>query len=125
MSELNIREKWVYTQRPGNERYFLASEMANALEITLPSFYSLSKKLDLDNIKKPDGRGHMVLYFCHTALKQCEEELKRREDEKKEAAPKVEAALDPTEHPLVTDARFLRLSFFPDIVPACFAEVDE
>lgn len=41
MSELNIREKWVYTQRQENERKFLASDMAAALGITAPCFYSL------------------------------------------------------------------------------------
>ena len=55
MSE-NMRERFNYTQRPENPRLFLASEMANALEVTLPTFYTLARKLDLDNIKKPGGR---------------------------------------------------------------------
>ena len=54
MSELQVVDTWT---RPATERLFLAAEMANALEITIPCFYSLMKKLDLDNIKKPDGRG--------------------------------------------------------------------
>ena len=121
------REKWVYTQRPENERKFLASDMANALEITLPTFYSLMKKLDLDNIKKPDGRGHNVMYFTHDALARCREELERREnaDRAKREIGRAELEAAQAEHPLVTDPRFLKLSYFPDVTPACFSEVDE
>jgi hypothetical protein len=127
MSELNIREKWVYTQRPENERKFLASDMANALEVTLPTFYSLMKKLDLDNIKKPDGRGHNVMYFTHDALARCREELERRENAEKTKRETGRAELEAAqaEHPLVTDPRFLKLSYFPETTPACFSEVDE
>ncbi len=127
MSELNIREKWVYTQRPENERLFLAAEMANALEVTIPCFYSLMKKLDLDNIKKPDGRGHNVMYFTHDALARCREELERRENAEKAKRETERAELEAAqaEHPLVIDPRFLKLSYFPDVTPACFSEVDE
>ena len=126
MSDLNIREKWVYTQRPENERLFLASDMAAALGITDPCFYALAKKLDLGSIRKPDGRGHNVMYFTHDALKRCEEELKRREDAEKTKRKIVRVELEAAqaEHPLVTDERFLKLSYFPDVVPACFEEVD-
>ena len=127
MSELNIREKWVYTQRPENERLFLASDMAAALGITAPCFYSLMKKLDLDNIKKPDGRGHNVMYFTHDALARCREELERREnaDRAKREIGRAELEADAAEHPLVTDPRFLKLSYFPDVTPACFEECEE
>ena len=72
MSELNIREKWVYTQRPENERLFLASDMAAALGITAPCFYSLMKSLDLERRIQRDKRGRNVSYFTHDALKRCE-----------------------------------------------------
>ena len=125
MSELNIREKWDYTQRPENSRLFLAAEMANALEITIPCFYSLMKKLDLDNIKKPDGRGHNVMYFTHDALARCREELERRENAEKAKTGRAELEAAQAEHPLVTDPNFLKLSYFPETIPACFIEVDE
>lgn len=126
MNELNIREKWVYTQRPESPRLFLAAEMANALEITIPCFYSLMKKLDLDNIKKPDGRGHNVMYFTHDALARCREELERRENAEKAKRETGRAELEAAqaEHPLVTDPRCLKLSYWPDVTPACFSEVE-
>lgn len=125
MSELNIREKWVYTQRPENERLFLASDMAAALGITAPCFYSLMKSLDLERRIQRDKRGRNVSYFTHDALKRCEEELKRRETEKTITPKKQETTADAAEHPLVTDSRFLKLSYFPDVVPACFEECEE
>ena len=118
MSELNIREKWVYTQRPENERLFLASDMAAALGITAPCFYSLMKSLDLERRIQRDKRGRNVSYFTHDALK-------RRESEKTATPKKQETTADAAEHPLVTDPRFLKLSYFPETTPACFCEADE
>lgn len=127
MSNEAMREKFNYTQRPESPRLFLAADMANALEITIPCFYSLMKKLDLDNIKKPDGRGHNVMYFTHDALARCREELERRENAEKAKRENGRAELEAAqaEHPLVTDPRFLKLSYFPDVVPACFEECEE
>ena len=119
-----MREKFNYTQRPESPRLFLAADMANALEITIPCFYSLMKKLDLDNIKKPDGRGHNVMYFTYDALARCREELERREKAEKETG-RAELEAAQVEHPLVTDPRVLKLSYFPDVTPACVSEVDE
>ncbi len=123
---MNIREKFNYTQHPESECKFLASEMATALGITIPSFYELAKKLDLDRTMENDYRGRKAAFFDHAALARCREELERRE-RKESPRPEVQAALEAAkeEHPLVTDERFLKLSYFPDIVPACFAEVDE
>ena len=127
MSNEAMREKFNYTQRPESPRLFLAADMANALEITIPCFYSLMKKLDLDNIKKPDGRGHNVMYFTHDALARCREELERREnaDRAKRENGRAELEAAQAEHPLVTDPRFLKLSYFPETTPACFCEADE
>ena len=118
---MSNREKWVYTQRPENERKFLASDMANALEVTLPTFYSLMKKLDLDSSLVKDARGRKVLVFTHDALARCSEELERREKAEKETG-RAELEAAQAEHPLVTDPRFLKLSYFPDVTPACFSE---
>ena len=127
MSELNIREKWVYTQRPENERKFLVSDMANALEVTLPTFYALMKKLDLDNELVKDARGRMVLVFSHDALARCREELERREnaEKAKQEIGRAELEAAQAEHPLVTDPRCLKLSYWPDVTPACFEECEE
>ena len=127
MSNEAMREKFNYTQRPENERKFLASDMANALEVTLPTFYSLMKKLDLDSSLEKDARGHKVLVFTHDALARCREELERREsaENAKRETGRAELEAAQAEHPLVTDPRFLKLSYFPDVTPACFSEVDE
>lgn len=105
---------------------YTASEMAAALEITIPSFYSLMKKLELDNIKKNDSRGRKVMYFTHDALARCREELKRREAAENIKLETIRTELEAAqaEHPLVTDPRFLKLSFFPDVIPVCFQEAE-
>lgn len=124
MSNEAMREKFNYTQRPENERLFLASDMASALGITAPCFYSLMKSLDLERRIQRDKRGRNVSYFTHDALKRCEEELKRRESEKTATPKKQETTADAAEYPLVTDSRFLKSSYFPDVTPACFSEVE-
>ena len=127
MSNEAMREKFNYTQRPENSRLFLAAEMANALEVTLPTFYALMKKLDLDNELVKDARGRMVLVFSHDALARCREELERRENAENAKRETVRAELEAAqaEHPLVTDPRCLKFSYWPDVVPACFKECDE
>ena len=127
MSNEAMREKFNYTQRPENERKFLASDMANALEVTLPTFYSLMKKLDLDSSFEKDARGHKVLVFTHDALARCREELERRENAEKAKREIGRAELEAVqaEHPLVTDPRCLKLSYWPDVVPDCFKECEE
>ena len=127
MSNEAMREKFNYTQRPENERKFLASDMANALEVTLPTFYSLMKKLDLDSSLEKDARGHKVLVFTHDALARCREELERRENAEnaKRETGRAELEVSQAEHPLVTDPRCLKLNYWPDVTPACFSEVDE
>ena len=127
MSNEAMREKFNYTQRPENERKFLASDMANALEVTLPTFYALMKKLDLDNELVKDARGRKVLVFTHDALARCREELERRENAENAKRETVRAELEAAqaEHPLVTDPRCLKLSYWPDVTPACFEECEE
>lgn len=127
MSYEAMREKFNYTQRPETERKFLASDMANALEITLPTFYSLMKKLDLDSSLEKDRRGHKVLVFTHDALARCREELERRENAEnaKRETGRAELEAAQAEHPLVTDPRCLKFSYWPDVVPACFKECEE
>ena len=123
---MNNNKKWEYTQKPANERKFLASEMATALEITVPSFYALMKKLNLDYEVKENHYGRKVFVFSHKELARCREELERRENKTKEIAQGQQAELEAaqTEHPLVTDPRFLKLSYFPNVMPACFEEAE-
>jgi hypothetical protein len=101
--------------------------MANALEVTLPTFYSLMRKLDLDNEIVKDARGRKVLVFSHDALARCREELERRENAEKAKRENGRAELEAAqaEHPLVTDPRCLKFSYWPDVVPDCFKECDE
>lgn len=126
MNEIKNREKWTYTQRPEQERKFLASDMANALDITLPTFYALQRKLDLDCQYVKDKRGRKVLVFNYDALKRCVTELERREAVEKRKNETIRAELDAAqaEHPLVTDPRFLKLSYFPNVTPVCFEEAE-
>ena len=124
MSELQVVDTWT---KPETERKFLASEMATELEVTIPTFYTLMAKLDLDREYVKDRRGRNVFVFSHDALVRCRLELERREREEKEKREIKTAELEAAqaEHPLVTDPRFLKLSYFPDVVPACFEECEE
>ena len=123
---MNNNKKWEYTQKPANERKFLASEMATALEITIPSFYALMRKLNLDYELEENHYGHKVFVFSHAALARCREELERRENKAREIVLEQQAELEAqqAEPPLVTDPRFLKLSYFPNVIPACFEEAE-
>ena len=115
--------KWNIYERPENERKYLASEMANALDVTIPTFYALMRKLDLDAAIIKNEHGRKVLIFSHEALVRCREELAKRENQKNEKK-KTDRDAEQAEHPLVTDPRFLRVTYFPNVIPACFEEAD-
>jgi hypothetical protein len=67
------------------------------------------------------------MYFTHDALARCREELERRENAEKTKRETGRAELEAAqaEHPLVTDPRCLKFSYWPDVVPDCFKECDE
>ena len=122
-----MREKFNITQRPADPRTFLVSDIANALGISEPFAYRLVVKLQLSYTKLPDGRGHNVIHLSYDALARCREELERREnaEKAKQENERAETEAAQAEHPLVTDPRFLKLSYFPDVTPACFEECEE
>ena len=122
-----MREKFNITQRPADPRTFLVSDIANALGISEPFAYRLVVKLQLSYTKLPDGRGHNVIHLSYDALARCRKELERRENAEKAKQENERAELEAAqaEHPLVTDPRFLKLSYFPDVTPACFEECEE
>ena len=119
-----MREKFNITQRPADPRTFLVSDIANALGISEPFAYRLVVKLQLSYTKLPDGRGHNVIHLSYDALARCREELERRENAEKAKREIGRAELEAAqaEHPLVTDPRYLKLSYFPETTPACFSE---
>ena len=122
-----MREKFNITQRPADPRTFLVSDIANALGISEPFAYRLVVKLQLSYTKLPDGRGHNVIHLSYDALARCREELERREnaEKAKQEIGRAELEAAQAEHPLVTDPRCLKLSYWPDVMPACFEECEE
>ena len=106
------------------KKIFNIREMAAALDVTTGAAYALIKKLDLPSFRIPDKYGHKVMYFTHESYAHCREELERRQKnkQKKKEIQLAEIGEQQAEHPLVTDPRFLKLSYFPDVTPACFEE---
>ena len=49
--------------------------------------------------------------------KEIEDEVKKLVEEEKQTSEGT--------HPLVTDKRFLQLSYFPDVTPKCFEEIED
>ena len=119
-----MREKFNYTQRPAEPRLFLASDISTILGICETHFYKLKRVLNLEYITKTNERGRAIMYFTHASLIRCQEYMKKHK-KKKEEDPQAELEAAQAEHPLVTDPRFLKLSYFPDVTPACFEECEE
>jgi hypothetical protein len=124
MNTVNIRDKWNYTQQPEEKKIFNINEMAAALDVTTGAVYALIKKLDLPSFRIPDKYGHKLMYFSHESLALCREELERRKKSRAKESQPAEIGEQQAEHPLVTDPRFLKLSYFPDVTPACFQEAE-
>ena len=74
----------------------------------------------------------MLDYDAYRLVKDIHEEKEQRRKEaaeraviKRQKAEEENGADDAEAHPLVKDKSFLKLSFFPDVVPECFKECEE
>lgn len=123
---------------PVEERIFTVNEIANICGCSTNNILVIEKKIGCNYIRhKPTHSGGSfcdITYSDYLKIKAYCEERKRikesyrlaKEKKIQEKIRKEESSLEEMKrlHPLVTDERFFKLEFFPDIVPICFKEMD-
>ena len=80
---------------------------------------------ETENAKKNYGDRYNSQHEGYAVLLEEVEEAAERAVIKRQKAEEENGADDAEAHPLVKDKRFLKLSFFPDVIPECFKECEK
>lgn len=88
-----------------NVDYFYSYDIANILQVTVGSLYYAMRKLKIKGHLLVGDKGHRSIYT--------KEDVITLDNYFKDKRKDVEIDVD--DHPLVTDKRFLKLSYFPDV----------
>ena len=128
-----MADAYSLTQKPEIDRIYTVHEIAELFECSDNVVRNISFRLDIPHTYITKNKARVTIYpygslrlfknyFNARAKKRNETALKKvtliREEETTDAE-------DATAHPLVKDKRFLKLSFFPDVIPDCFKECEE
>ena len=128
--KLNIhKDQYYYTSSPDAQKLYTTNEIAHLLNITAATVRSIAyyHNIEYKVIPTIQSRQSLFTYDAYRIIKEIHETgraknvkaaKEQREREEEERSILEEADL----HPLVTDKRFLKLGYFPETVPDCFAE---
>lgn len=128
---MQLRGQFSHTQRPEKQKIYSTEEAAELLNTSCDDIRRIVNyyKIEHEIISTKKSRAIILTYDAVRLVKERYEEKQRRREEAARMAElkkqKHEEEIDGAEkHPLVKDKRFLSLSYFPDVVPNCFKEVD-
>lgn len=120
-----------YTQCPDVQKFYSVQETADLLNTSCDEVRRivLYYKVKHETVRTRQSKAIMLDYDAYRLVKDIHEEKEQR---RKEAAKNAELKKQKHEeetdgaekHPLVKDKRFLSLSYFPNVIPDCFKEVD-
>ena len=123
-----------YTQRPDVQKFYTVQETADLLDTSCDEVRRivLYYKVKHETVRTRQSKAIMLDYDAYRLVKDIHEEKEQRRKEaaeraviRKQKAEEENGADDESAHPLVKDKRFLKLSFFPDVIPDCFKECEE
>ncbi len=123
-----------YTQRPDVQKFYTVQETADLLDTSCEEVRRivLYYKVKHETVRTKQSKAIMLDYDAYRLVKNIHEEKEQRRKEaaeraviKRQKAEEENGADDASAHPLIKDKRFLKLSFFPDVIPDCFKEIKE
>ena len=112
------------------ENYLTASQVAEMAGCDKSWVSAIACRYKIERIVKPNHMSRVAYYPKESAEKILEimsekrAALERRKKDSKTTAPQ-ESIDEEAQHPLVTDKRCLKLSWWPDITPNCFEDLDK
>ena len=116
--------------KPEVQKIYTTNEIADILNISAARVRNLVNYYHIEHSIAPTGNSRAAYYSYDTMrqIKDIFESMQKKQD--KERIKKQLAALNCESeeelknlHPLVTDPRCLKLSWWPDVIPNCFEEV--
>ena len=120
------KEDYEIGQLPKEDRFFTNSEIRVMTGYSSCNLTRLCKKLRIYPERVLVNSRYVKQYSYSQMRRLMDYKL---DHEKKETAPKYDESHLSTEelfklHPLVRDPEFLKLEYFPNPTPCCFAEID-
>lgn len=125
-----INEKFTFGQKPAEERYFSTLEVSEMIGCSDQSIAAMIKKTGIKPLKIHTGRTYKNKFTWeqYKILEAWHKGPRGRPKTQTVEVKKDDNMLNLEDlkalHPLVTDERFLKLSFWPNVIPACFEEID-
>ena len=126
---MNFKGMFGIYEKPEAQKVYTVQETADLLEASCDEVrkYIVYRNIPHKVIRTKESRAIILDYDAVRLIKEYHEaKLKKREETKrnellKKQKEETEKAED---HPLVTDKRCLKLSWWPDIIPDCFKELE-
>lgn len=119
---------------PKQERIFTVNEISNLVGYTPNQIRVFARKMKIGKRHKPLVEGGPCFDFTYSdylIIKKYVEERKAIKEKFQQLnLAKIKSKEETLQelkklHPLVTDERFFKLEFFPDVMPECFKEMEE
>ena len=112
------------------QNYYTTSQIADLTGLSKSCILAIVYREDIPHLIKTSKTGRQAWFpkesfeKIQTVIKNKEEVKKIKRENKERVLASNDVIQDAEEHPLVKDNRFLRLSYWPDVVPKCFENLD-
>lgn len=117
--------------RPEEQKLFTTDEIAEMLDCTTSVIRNITSYYHIESEKVQKTKRARKALYSYEAFKQIKERHEARKNKARqkqifatrEMTPEEIAALE--DHTLVTDCRCLDFNYWPEVIPACFQEVEK
>lgn len=121
------KDQYYYISSPDTQKLYTTNEIAHLLNITAATVRSIAyyHNIEYKVISTIKSRQAMFTYDAYRMIKEIHETGRAKDVQEAKRARELEEGQTLEEadlHPLVKDKRFLKLGYFPETVPDCFAE---
>ena len=128
---MNFKGMFGIYEKPDAQKVYTVQETADLLEASCDEVrkYIVYRNIPHKVIRTKESRAIILDYDAVRLIKEYHEaKLKKREETKRNELLKTQreetvVTEQAEDHPLVTDKRCLKLSWWPDIIPDCFKEL--
>ena len=122
--EFQTVKDMVETTKVVEKNYYTASQVADMAGCTTSWISAIAAKNKIPHVYG-FNKGMRVSYYAKDKAEELCEIIRQKKEKAKTKSETVKIQEETLEnHPLVKDARFLKLSYFPDVVPQCFEDID-
>ena len=127
--EYSVIKDTIEGRRVVEQNYYTTNQVADLAGVSASYVCVTAAKHNIYKIVKPSDKSKKAYFPKESAeklleiiadMRQRRRNIQKRVEEKKAAENTASAEL----HPLVTDKKFLITTYFPDITPKCFMDLD-